>query len=261
MQTTPDISELYRTVRETPDYAPMHDEAIRAVYETVLSTGDVAVDAGAHAGKHAIPMAVAVGPSGRVYAFEPLEEGRLRLLRAIQELGLSNILVSSHAVSDSTGLEVTFLYFPERPGISGFRRREAVEELQAEERTAVTTTLDESLSDLSPRFLKIDVEGAEMLVLRGGRSVIDRARPVIAVEAGIVSWRPFGFAAEDLHLWCAQHSYDCYDLVGNTLPTARDIEASFSTPGVWDYILVPREDAGRVVADVLLDYRARYLSA
>jgi predicted methyltransferase len=48
------------------------EAVLRRVYESVLKPGDVAIDAGAHIGSHTFPMALTVGPEGKVYAFEPI---------------------------------------------------------------------------------------------------------------------------------------------------------------------------------------------
>jgi FkbM family methyltransferase len=237
----------------------MHDEAIQSVYESILEPGDTAVDGGAHAGKHTIPMALAVGETGRVIAFEPLVEGRVRLLDAIETRQLTNVTVIDLALSDTANREVDFLFFPERVGISGFKRREGVDDLESQVRTTVTTTIDDWLTDSAVRFIKLDVEGAELLALRGASQTIDRSRPVIHVEAGIVSWRPFGYGAVDLHSWCGSNSYSCFDLVGNQLSNEQDLEASFTTPGVWDYILVPRGSKDQpAVAQALTSYADRF---
>lgn len=254
------IDSCYRSVRETDDYAPLHDEAIRSVYEALLAPGDVVIDGGAHSGKHTLPMAEAVGPSGRVFAFEPLTEARARLTDALRSRDMEHVSVSDRALSDVADLTVTYLYFPARPGISGILRREGVPDLEARRRTAVTTTIDASVPPVPVRFMKLDVEGAEMLALAGARETVRRSRPVIQVEAGAPSWRPFGFEAADLAFWCALNSYRCYDLVGNDVTTRRSIEASFGSAGVWDYALVPDESADhRTVLDVLARHRARFV--
>ena len=54
---------------------------IRRVYEAILSPGDTAVDGGACAGIHTIPMAKRVGPTGRVHAVEALPRYARRLPR------------------------------------------------------------------------------------------------------------------------------------------------------------------------------------
>ena len=255
------IDSCYRVVRETPDYAPLHDEAIRSVYEALLRPGDVVIDGGAHSGKHTLPMARAVGGAGRVFAFEPLVEARTRLISALEAGHIEHVTVSDRALSDIDGLTVTYLYFPARPGISGILRREGVADLEAQRRSAVTTTIDDGVPPVPVRFMKLDVEGAEMLALGGARETIRRSRPVIQVEAGAPSWRPFGFEAADLSFWCSLNSYRCYDLVGHDVTARRAIEASFSSAGVWDYALVPEESGDHeAIMDVLMSHRERFVA-
>jgi len=86
-------------------------------------------------------------------------------------------------VSDRAGV-ADFHHVPAFPAYSGLRRRDLPAEAHSEQRRVATATLDELLADASPALVKIDVEGAEHLVLRGGRRALARARPIIVVEIG-----------------------------------------------------------------------------
>ena len=66
-------SEMWRRVLETDDAGEEFERIIRRVYEAVLQPGDVAFDAGAHVGKHSLPMLMAVAPAGTVVALDPVD--------------------------------------------------------------------------------------------------------------------------------------------------------------------------------------------
>jgi len=57
---------------------------LEAVYTAALRDGDVAIDIGAHVGRHTLPMARAVGVRGKVYAYEPLPSIYVNLMRAVE---------------------------------------------------------------------------------------------------------------------------------------------------------------------------------
>lgn len=219
-------------------------------YTAALSSGDAAVDGGAHSGKHTIPMAQLVGSRGHVYAFEPLGFARAQLVGKIAESDFKQVSVSSLALADYPPRSIEFLYFPERPGVSGMKRRtDQAGSLDAEVALVETTTLDTLRKDRRPiNFVKLDVEGAELLALRGARRLVERHHPVIHVEASFISWDAFGYGPEELLDFCARYDYTVYDVVGTPMTGPAELAASFRTAGVWDYLLLP---ANRSVSNLV----------
>src|SRR5439155_1198821 len=65
---------------------PDYESHLQAVYEALLDAGDIALDVGAHTGRHAIPMARRVAPAGKVYAFEPLPGCRSAIRHKLEAL-------------------------------------------------------------------------------------------------------------------------------------------------------------------------------
>ena len=63
---------------------PDYEAAVQRVYEAVLDHGDLALDVGAHIGRHTFPMAASVGAAGRVLAFEPLDDCRRQLIAGLR---------------------------------------------------------------------------------------------------------------------------------------------------------------------------------
>ncbi len=141
---------------------------------SVVRPGMVTVDVGANVGFHSVMLAKLVGPLGRVHAYEPLAE-TLQFLRAnLWRHGCANAVVHPAAALDRAGV-VSFERDPE--GDSGAH-------VQLDAATAIqvpTTTLDEELGGGRVDFLKIDVEGAEPLVLEGARAVIEASPKLDAV--------------------------------------------------------------------------------
>lgn len=135
-----------------------------------LRPDDVCFDVGANLGYYTVLMARAV-PQGRVYAFEPDPFCNALLQLNVRINGLENVVVSRLALSD-------------RPGTSSFFRciDSAFSSFKDTARKAVSsvievpvTTLDEFVATNDvPRvdFVKVDVEGAEGLVLAGGKRLL-----------------------------------------------------------------------------------------
>jgi FkbM family methyltransferase len=146
---------------------------VMKLLRATLPAGGVFVDVGANVGFHAVLASQLVGPRGRVIAVEPAP-WTLQLLRANLWRSGSDATVLPVAASDAPGT-VHLALDPEHR--SGARIAEdggvAVE----------AARLDDLLPDLTVDVLKVDVEGAEPLVLRGARALIERSPgPVVVVE-------------------------------------------------------------------------------
>jgi FkbM family methyltransferase len=133
-----------------------------------LHPGAVVLDIGANLGNYALLFGQWVGPVGRVYAFEPVPEIRAALERHIALNDLAGVVVPiAEAASDATG-RAQFA----ASGLHGINRLAAPRQPA---RLAVNTiTIDEfcARESIQPDFIKIDVEGAELAVIRGARNTL-----------------------------------------------------------------------------------------
>jgi len=147
-----------------------------------LTPGGIAIDVGANVGWHTLLMAARAGSTGRVYAFEPNDSTRRRLVSAVEANDLAHVTVDGRAVADLVGA-------------SGFQAPLAghvwdgtgrLIAAPAREAAAIEcTTLDAFVAERHIERLalvKIDVEGWELSVLRGARHVLSALRPVVVFE-------------------------------------------------------------------------------
>src|SRR5438445_6207964 len=139
------------------------DERMRLVMACTLSEESNCVDIGAATGDLLADM-IRLSPRGRHIAYEPLPE-----LHAILRERFPHIDARNAAVSDSAG-EVEFVHVRNAPGWSGLRQYDiAVASPEMETIRGRTVRLDDDLPEGSvPDFVKIDVNGAEVEVVRGG---------------------------------------------------------------------------------------------
>ena len=146
------------------------------IWDAVLhhvNPGDVAIDIGAHAGYALIRMGQAVGPTGRVHAFEPVPALRDQATRNARLNDMSaRVTLHPQAVSDTNGT-ATLHYDPlESAGMSSLVPQRFLRKALS----VPTVTLDawleaQELADVA--LVKIDVEGAESRVLRGMTAALD----------------------------------------------------------------------------------------
>ena len=142
-----------------------------ALFLRHVGPGGVLLDVGAHVGFYTMLGSRLVGPSGEVWAFEP-DPTNVRYLREhvlVNRAG--NVHVEQTAVADTEGAA----RFGGGSG-SGTGRLTGGGYLEVQ-----TVTLDAfcDRERITPTAMKIDVEGAEVGVLEGGASMLERARPVI----------------------------------------------------------------------------------
>ncbi|GIX06481.1 MAG: hypothetical protein KatS3mg115_0884 [Candidatus Poribacteria bacterium] len=149
-----------------------------ALCEAYLRPGDVALDLGANCGCFAVIMARAVGPQGRVFAFEPAPETFQLLRQNLERNGFSHARAVPFAVADRPGTAEFYL----SPRASGYHHLHAGEP-DAVPVVVTVTSLDAFFKGSPPavRLLKMDVQGAEPLVLRGAERLLASSPELVLI--------------------------------------------------------------------------------
>jgi FkbM family methyltransferase len=166
---------------ETPHYLWIREQ---------IRPGDTVLDCGANLGLFSTMMARRVGPQGRVHAFEPSPGSSRDLARVLVLNGLAQqVVINVAAVSDACGEAVFYDVTVgdvrrEASHLDALGRSGLVGGLDHQEVRVPTVTLDDYIQrqDLAPRLVKIDVEGAEFLVLEGARRSVAAHHPLLVIE-------------------------------------------------------------------------------
>lgn len=135
--------------------------------------GDVFFDVGANVGHYTLLAASLVGSKGRVVALEPLVRNLAYLHRHLEMNRVRNATVLPFACSDESGYRV----FEEGETVATGRLSDAGAARPGVPVHVVTLDAVAALVGATPTVMKIDVEGAEVAVLRGARGIIERHRP------------------------------------------------------------------------------------
>jgi FkbM family methyltransferase len=170
---------------------PLEYEAFRAD----VHPGDVVLDLGANVGAYSVLFATWSGPAGRVFAFEPAPDARRALIQMVQLNAVAHqVTVVPDAVTAFSGRATFWVN-----GSDGANR------LLTDERpgslAVTTTTVDEFCQRMNivPAFIKVDVEGAELDVLRGARQTIASAPGVrLYIEMHPRLWAEYNITRADL---------------------------------------------------------------
>ena len=188
----------------------------RRVYLFFVSRGQVVADVGANAGAHTVLLSNLVGPAGKVFSFEPLAANLERLKSAVNARATyRNVEIFETAVGNPTGgkSEVE-IFIPGQDltqasiGVHRSGSWTGAQEVHAERCTLVS--LDHALQATGPgplTFLKIDVEGAELEVLKGATNILRKDRPVIYCEMFDGWTAAFGYTPMDLMAFVSSLGY------------------------------------------------------
>jgi FkbM family methyltransferase len=177
-ETTLDISRW--SDRATYFLGRWYDLQAQMLLHKVVEPGNTVVDIGANRGSFTFAAASIAGPTGHVISFEP-NPTQCRIIEEEKvKNGFKNITLHNVGLADENA--TLDLHIPDiNSGEASFTT------LKYENQTAVQVPVkigDEVLpKGLTPRLIKIDVEGFEIRVIRGLLQTISRTRPIIMTEA------------------------------------------------------------------------------
>ena len=174
-----------------------YDADTRKIMGQVLLPDSNSIDVGCHRGE-ILDLMIRFSPSGRKIGFEPIPE----FYQYLENKYSHDFLVKIYPVAlyDKAGT-TSFQHVVNEPAYSGIKkRRYDGKDVRINEITVETDLLDHFIpSDIPVGFIKIDVEGAELQVMRGGLKTIKRCRPVIIFECGIGASDFYGTRPEEVY--------------------------------------------------------------
>jgi FkbM family methyltransferase len=215
-----------------------HTDAEVAHLHRFVQPGATVLDIGANKGVYAWHLVRLVGATGHVHAFEP----QLALASRLRRAGLGRQLsVHPFALSDreaSMTLTIPILDDAPEPGHASLEPNVG----QGPTVQVPVRTLD-SLN-LLPSFVKVDIEGHELAMLRGAEATITRSRPVLLLEIDYRHRNEVGKRGQLLD-WLTSHSYTLFYVRGAALLPApaltADIDPNASIGGdlVYNWFALP----------------------
>jgi FkbM family methyltransferase len=205
----------------------LDNEHMRLLMAFLISEDSNCIDVGAHEGAMLADMQH-LAPEGRHIAYEPLPHLYERLVGRFPD-----VHVRRAALSDRAG-ETMFRWVKNMPGMSGLQERFYPAEPEIEMISVRTERLDDTLDDdYVPSFIKIDVEGAEMLVLRGAERTLSRHHPVLVFEYGSgTQYTSYGTRPDEIWMFLSELGYRIFDLDGEG-PLSVD---AFARSTHWNFV-------------------------
>ena len=232
------LSELEKAELYTLQHANGEfEDLIRKLYESVVKTGDTVIDGGAHLGMHTIPLAKAVGTTGRVLAFEPL----VHIADHLSELtnSYSQITVYQEALSDKVS-KAQFFEVTEFPWLSSLSLR-SLENSPSQSSTIVTCLSIDSLNLTSLHFMKLDLEHHEYQAIYGAKDAIRKFRPIIIFEFGRIDAATNGnYTESEFFSLFNSLGYKLVDLFGQMIES-REFNLPWDSELISGYVLAAPE--------------------
>lgn len=219
---------LYRSVLQT-----LHRGSLeKRIFLSLLRSGDVIFDVGANRGYFTRLFSDIAGPRGSVHAFEPVPSTFALLASAMGEAdGFANFTLNNFALGETDGT-VAFHVPGNDDGQAAMRMHDS-----GSWATGVAVrTCDCSVEKLDGYaaeirrldFIKCDVEGAELAVIRGGVKTLGHLSPILFLEANPAWTRSFGYAPGDLVSCLREMGYDKFFVAGEKLHPYAGAEFSGS---------------------------------
>ncbi len=185
-----------------------YDRLTQNVLKKFLHKNSNCIDVGAHHGE-VLKQMITWAPQGRHLAVEPIPG----LADSLRKKFDPRVKVYQGALSDRKGIE-SFHHVINAEAYSGLKpRKYNVERAQLETIKVHLLPLDLIASEFSPvDLIKIDVEGGEYEVLKGGEKTIGRDRPGVLFECGKGGLDHYGHSPEEVFTFFEEKDYDIFCL-------------------------------------------------
>lgn len=188
-----------------------YDAQTVKILKKICKPNSNCIDVGCHKGEM-LDLILKYAPQGQHYCFEPLPN-------LFQGLMGKKYPPNCHffevALSRETG-STSFNYVISNPSYSGILRRRY--DRPSEEDTTITVKTEQLDHIIPPNtqidFIKIDVEGAEMLVLEGAKKTIQRCKPIVVFE--------YGLGASDVYGTTPRQIFTFFEECGLKISLMRD---------------------------------------
>jgi len=200
----------------------------------ILKPEMVFVDVGANQGEFTLCAAKRL-PAGRVLSFEPYSQVYQQLIDNIALNGFDNVTTYRLALSDKTGVASIMIpsgIQPDRSFNEGLASLFAHRDGHVMVETVTMNLLDRVLQENPIHrvdVVKLDVEGAELSVLRGAKLTLARHRPAIITEIHEAAFHAAGYGYEEFLGLLGGFGYEFYliDDDGETAEIGRHALPSF----------------------------------
>ena len=188
----------------------IHEKLETKLIMREIKRGDVVLDIGAHIGYYTLLFARLVGPRGKVYAFEPNPYNFSLLKKNVKANGYKNVVCQQSAVSDKSGRIKLYLSENNTGDHRIYDSGDGRASLPIK-----CLKLDDYFKgyDGKINFIKMDVQGAEVNVIKGMSDLLRKNRPAkIVTEFWPFGLKKFGTEIKDYFRLLLEKSFKIYQI-------------------------------------------------
>lgn len=219
-------------------YSGYHEYAETAFFKANLRGGDVFFDLGANIGYFSLLAARKVGPTGEVHAFEISKEDFQKLeVNLGLNSDLKNVCLNRLAITDHCGC--VGITKTQSAGMTSISCDQSSTSDTIQGVSLDSYVNEQGLSRID--FLKCDIEGAELLFLRGASNVLAKLRPIMVIEINPKALETHGASTKEIKSLLNDNRYVIYSF---SRKFCRLALRQTSLEGIADYvniIAIPRE--------------------
>jgi FkbM family methyltransferase len=200
----------------------------QAFIKSYLKEGDVFLDIGANIGLYTLLASKAVGNSGKIFAFEPSPKTFIRLTENVAHNHLTNCILENIALSNVEG-EFSIMLSQEGFDAWNSLAKPTMGNLYYEEKVT-TKTLDSFIDEAEIKkinFIKIDVEGWEINVLKGASNYLINNDPTILFEVAQDSLINAGFSVKELFEILNSYGFTIFRINENLSLDVEDFKENY----------------------------------
>lgn len=187
-----------------------YDYFTKRIINEQLNPQSNCIDVGCFEGE-ILDLFLKKSPGGYHFAFEPIPEKFKNLQTKYAQR--KNVKIENVALSNVEGL-TTFNYVVSNPSYSGLKKRDYDRTTEEDRQITVSTKmLDHCIpANIKIDLIKIDVEGAEYLVMQGAREIIQRWKPLLIFEHGLGASDKYGYGPSDLYSFLSSMGLRIYNM-------------------------------------------------
>lgn len=253
----------HASMLDTLSKGTFYDPDVSTFMMRCLRPGDAFVDVGANQGFFTILGGTLVGPAGAVIAVEPGENNIPDLQRNIENNGFTHCRIVGQPLADTERTVDFYLNADDAGGNAlwdvatypGNVKSAALEQKTVMESTTLSRVLSQFESDV--RLVKIDTEGAEEIILRGGIEGLERKSvPFVITELHNFGLAKLGCSQQSLRGLMEWAGYDCF-VLGHKggLPVYIPPRIRITMPGLLNLLFARRGAVSDLFPEAFIDPR------
>ena len=194
------------------------------ILKQIIHKGDIIFDIGANFGWYTTLFAKLIGKKGQVHSFEPVPSEFRKLKWNVLINRCRNVTMEQLAVGCQEGFANMFVCLNRKGSYSSLRP--PVESVKARKKIIQVPIINldsyvhrNNIQHLD--LMKIDVEGGELDVLKGGLMVLRKLRPIVMCEIADIRTQQWGYNASEIYKFLEKYGYLWFEIAfdGKLLPS------------------------------------------